>query len=289
MYAVLMISAFAIVALARSLSVPWEAAYGAGNVFLFTAVLILESIKPFRRSWAKADGQTGADLFHLGGSLVAARAGRLCVDTGLAAVGIHLAAPTSSTLISWPFSLRLLLALLIVEAARYLHHRLEHRLAWLWRFHRLHHDSRRLTVLKSGRGHVLMFLLQSLVTVGPILMLGLGEDVLVWCVCAQGFVGILAHANVDMPVGALGWLIPGPDAHRLHHARSSDVDTRAVNLGAATLLFDHLFGTFRKPDAKGTVIAVGILDETPTGIVGQLLLRDRSPDEILDAEGTTLG
>src|SRR6185503_1378361 len=120
------------------------------------------------------------DVVHLVGSFAAGRAGRLIVEVIVAAVGIRLAVSSRSSL---PFVVRLVLALLLVEGTRYLHHRLEHRWRWLWRFHRLHHDSRRLAVIKSGRGHVLMFLLQSLLTVGPVLLLGWGDDVLVWCMC----------------------------------------------------------------------------------------------------------
>ena len=269
LYPILLSLAFLLVFLVHEMSASWSVSYGTGSLFLLATVLGMECIVPLRLSWSVSDGQGLPDLFHLAGSLAGGRAGHIAIEAVGVVFGLHLAQPSVSGL---PFGLRLAIGLLLAEATRYFQHRLEHSLPLLWRFHRLHHDSMRLSVIKSGRGHVLMFLLQSLLTAGPILLLGLGNDVLAWCMCAQGFVGILGHANVDLPVGPLGFLIPGPDAHRLHHARIAKGEP-AVNLGAATLIFDHLYGTYRSPAHGLSVSEVGVDESTPQDLLGQLLLR----------------
>jgi sterol desaturase/sphingolipid hydroxylase (fatty acid hydroxylase superfamily) len=63
-------------------------------------------------------------------------------------------------------------------------------------------------------------------------------------------------------------LISTPNAHWLHHARNVAAGTS--NYSSFTLLFDHLFGTFRRQPA-GRIEDVGIaFDPIPRNVVGQV-------------------
>jgi len=63
------------------------------------------------------------------------------------------------------------------------------------------------------------------------------------------------HANIDVELGWLGYLIMGPAHHRLHH---STVIDEAGNFASATTVWDIAFGTFvyepgQRPEAVGVV------------------------------------
>ena len=63
------------------------------------------------------------------------------------------------------------------------------------------------------------------------------------------------HANIDLTLGWLGYLIMGPAHHRLHH---STVIDEAGNFASATTVWDIAFGTFvyepgQRPEAVGVV------------------------------------
>ena len=63
------------------------------------------------------------------------------------------------------------------------------------------------------------------------------------------------HANIDVELGWLGYLIMGPAHHRLHH---STVLGEAGNFASAITIWDIVFGTFvyepgRVPESVGVV------------------------------------
>src|SRR5262245_43526603 len=53
--------------------------------------------------------------------------------------------------VAWPLAVQALVLVVVADGLGYWQHRLEHRVAWLWRFHALHHDVERLHVIKSAR------------------------------------------------------------------------------------------------------------------------------------------
>ena len=210
----------------------------------------LERLLPYRREWNQPLGDTGTDL-------ASATVLLAVVDPLLKAllpVLVVLAWPRAAAAPPAPgvgselgFSLQALAALLWMEGAKYASHRWHHRSRALWWLHALHHSSQRLYMLNNFRFHPLNHAVNHLVSIGPLLMLGVPADVLLACLAITQPVLMLQHANVDLRSGWLNRVFSSNEAHRWHH--SSRATEANCNFGSALLVFDHLFGTYRAADA----------------------------------------
>ena len=189
------------------------------------------------------------------GAVVAGKLGELW--------GLHLW-PTT-----WPFAVQAVILVILADGLGYWQHRLEHRVSWLWRIHALHHDVRRMHVLKSARNSVADMVIRSIVVYGPLAMLGAPPAVIVWHPLVLLVLGPIAHSNVALPIPAfVHRLIVTPPGHRVHHALSRTLSDG--NFAAVTPLWDLLFGTFNDP-AGCPPPAVGIDERLPAGFVQQAL------------------
>lgn len=200
----------------------------------------------------------GRDLFYLtivtllNGALTGLIAARL--PGVLARVGL---APRLLWPTALPFAAKVLLAFLVVELFSYGYHRAAHKLELLWRFHSTHHVITELTGAKALRTHPLDNALFYLPRTVPLLLLGAGASELVAATYFGCILGILSHANLELSDRGLGWFINFPRFHAVHH--SSQLEESNSNFGCHTVLWDHVFRTFRasKGEAPIGVAPVG--------------------------------
>jgi sterol desaturase/sphingolipid hydroxylase (fatty acid hydroxylase superfamily) len=261
-----------LMAMLSTTSIGLASAFVATTASLFVVLTGLERVVPYRPAWLVSDGQLVNDLLHGAlGSVAGSRLGQLVNDAIVAALTVHIAGAglVGSPVQTWPFAVQLVVAVVVVDLSRYLQHRLLHRVPWLWRLHRLHHDSTRLTVWKGGRAHVVERIMQSMCMFLPVLLLGFSADVVVWSMAIHSFLGSIAHSNIDIRLGVVGSIINGPEQHRLHH--SMNLDEGNSNLGSAFVIFDRLFGTWLDPHARAPVGAIGVAEQTPKGFFAQLV------------------
>jgi sterol desaturase/sphingolipid hydroxylase (fatty acid hydroxylase superfamily) len=144
-------------------------------------------------------------------------------------------------------------ALLVGSLASYLVHRVSHQNRWLWRLHGIHHAPEKVNVANNGVNHVAdVFVSQAAVQLS--LALAGFSDTAVFVVgifvIAQGY---FVHANVDVELGRLTYVLAGPEVHRLHH---STYLPEAGHYGSDLVIWDLLFGSFtwqpgRRPEAVG--------------------------------------
>lgn len=164
------------------------------------------------------------------------------------------------------------LALVLVDLKQYWIHRADHRFAWLWRFHKVHHSATYLNWLATSQTHLLaVFVFQLGSSVLLVWLLGLAPAAyLVGAVVpSMVFGALLAHLNVDFPRGPLPWwarVVNSPNVHGVHHLRR----IRAANFGEVFVLWDTLFGTFEAPTEAPREF--GLPDEDfPRGVVAAQL------------------
>lgn len=237
------------------------------SVVLWTSVVIVlvvvERLAPFERSWLTPDDQLVNDVVHtVIGSAVGSHVGSVAAEVAVAAVAF--AAPSLSLWpSSWPFALQVAIGFVVVDGVRFGQHWLSHRVPALWETHKLHHDPRRLIVMKAGRSHFFDRAAQALCVV-PVVVAGAPVEVVFWCVALNSVIGLIAHANVD----AAGVVFVGPNEHRVHHAR--DAQLHGSNFGAALTIWDRLCGSFRSRSGSSDVTVVGLDEETPSSVVSQL-------------------
>lgn len=148
--------------------------------------------------------------------------------------------------ISWPIVAQLILAHLIVGFVAYWVHRSMHEVTRLWWFDSIHHDTRQVHVLKSGRFHFLDEIYSAIITPLPLLILGVPTEVVVLRSMWTVFNGSMSHANTPQRFPSwFHYVISTVAVHNLNH--STDRRYQDSNY-AGTPIWDVLFGTFNHPD-----------------------------------------
>lgn len=188
---------------------------------LYILLLVLEHLFPLRR--------TTRGLWH-----------RLLVNGVLSALAVATAAltvrPVASLmlevtgraqwgLLNWvalPGGVRFCLAFLLMDLSFYYWHRANHRIAFLWRFHNVHHIDPDLDVTTSLRFHLGEVALSSLFRAVQVSLIGLPVWMfLAYEACFQANT-VFQHSNVRLPLAMerlLNKLIVTPRMHGVHHSR----------------------------------------------------------------------
>jgi sterol desaturase/sphingolipid hydroxylase (fatty acid hydroxylase superfamily) len=119
-----------------------------------------------------------------------------------------------------PLWVELPLALLLFDAWMYLWHRANHRVPFLWRFHRMHHTDPEMDVTTALRFHFGEIIISSALRLAIVPLLGLT----LWQVILYEtlLLPVIAfhHSNVALPERydrILRAVIVSPNMHRVHH------------------------------------------------------------------------
>lgn len=241
------------------------------SLAVLLVMLAVERIIPYQEKWNKLDSEVKNDLFHMvfGTGLGALLGNTLVLQVAGALRGGSLLRiwPTA-----WPLWSQVLLLFLASDLGRYVQHRLHHRSSFLWQFHVLHHNSPSLNVFKAARSHIVERILQQIFMFGILFIVGLPAEVYLLFAIPNTFLGALSHANADLRIGPLEYVIMGPHSHRVHH--SLDTKEGNMNFGSALVVWDILFGTYIGPkDRIGKpLIEVGVPENpVPGGVFKQAL------------------
>lgn len=139
-------------------------------------------------------------------------------------------------------SLQWVALVLLVDLGYYWHHRIAHRVRWMWMLHAPHHSVKQLTLLNSLRFS------WSEATVGwlfmnvPAVLLGFDPRVVPAVYVLIGAYQYWVHNSVVGRLGPLEWVLVTPAHHRVHH--STEAAHLDRNFGGLLVVFDRLFGTF---------------------------------------------
>jgi sterol desaturase/sphingolipid hydroxylase (fatty acid hydroxylase superfamily) len=148
-------------------------------------------------------------------------------------------------------------------------HYLQHKIPWLWQFHKVHHSALFLTPLTSARFHPVGNLLDGLLmSVCLAIPAGFAAfffalsfvKLLAMAAGVQAFFSIglltaLQHSHFDIGFGPLEWVFISPRMHQLHHSTRREHWDK--NMASRLAIWDWLFGTgFRLP--KGETVSFGL-------------------------------
>ena len=137
-------------------------------------------------------------------------------------------------------------AILLLDAWTYTWHRINHRIPFLWRFHRVHHSDSKMDVTTAGRFHVGEIILSSTLRIPLIVLVGAYAWELILYETMMFAVVQFHHANIVLPAKAdrvLRWFIVTPAMHKVHHSRlRHETDS---NYSAFLSIWDRLFRSFR--------------------------------------------
>ena len=161
--------------------------------------------------------------------------------------GLLYSLPVSTTV-------RAILAFLILDAWTYWWHRANHRVPFLWRFHRMHHSDPEMDVSTATRFHVGEITMSSIIRLGLIPLLGLPLISLLMYDLVLLASTQFHHANLALP----GWadrtlraVIVTPFVHKIHHSHlQPETDS---NYSSFLTVWDRLFGSFRLRDDYNSI------------------------------------
>ncbi len=85
-------------------------------------------------------------------------------------------------------------------------------------------------------------------------------------------IGHLNHANINLPLGPLKYILNSPQMHIWHHARHLPEARFGINYGITLSLWDYLFGTAVIPgDGRDIPLGFEEVDRYPHGFFSQML------------------
>ena len=175
-----------------------------------------------------------------------------------------------------PFWLALPASLLILDLAIYTQHVAFHKVAVLWRLHRMHHTDLDFDVTTALRFHPLEIVLSMLIKLVLVTLLGVPAVAVMLFEVILNATAMFNHGNVGLPRRldrALRWILVTPDMHRVHHSiRPEETDS---NFGFNLPWWDRLFGTYRDQPRDGHAgMTIGLeyfRDRRATRLYGLLL------------------
>ena len=104
--------------------------------------------------------------------------------------------------------------------------------------------------LSGVRSHPLEILVNQTIELLPLVLLGASPSVPVIKASVSAIWGMFIHANLDVRLGRLQYVVNGPEMHRWHH--STEPEARGANFSTKLAVWDWLLGTgwFPDPDSR---------------------------------------
>jgi sterol desaturase/sphingolipid hydroxylase (fatty acid hydroxylase superfamily) len=269
-YPVVMAGALAAYATLASLGVRAAGAGYAAAAAGAGAVVLLERWIPHRRSWRPTRRDLATDFVYFAAVQTAlpVALGLLLAGAAAGAFGAAGAGATGLWPHGWPLAAQAGLLLLIDDLLRYGLHVAAHRVGPFWRLHAVHHATRKLYALSVGRFHPLERTFLYVVATLPFLWMGVGPEVLAPYFVFYAVNGFFQHANADVRLGPLNYLVSGPELHRWHHSRRAEESNR--NYGVNLIVWDLAFRTYLLPHDRRPG-GLGLTNPCyPRGFLGQL-------------------
>lgn len=243
---------------AHALQLPMEATVVGWSVLVLAVGSWLERVAPFDAQWRAPNNGLATDATS---AVVLIGVVDPLLKAGVPVLAALWLGSTSTggawALDALPFALQVVLVVLWIELAKYASHRAHHRVPGLWWLHALHHSSERLYWLNNFRFHPLNHAINTLVSMLPLALLGVPQDVLLAAVAVTQPVVMPQHLNASTRNGVWNRIFSTNELHRWHH--STEPAEANANYGSAMVLWDQVFGTYRSH--AGRPVRVGLFGD----------------------------
>lgn len=145
-----------------------------------------------------------------------------------------------------PVWLHCLLAIMMMDfIGAYLVHLIQHKIAWMWHFHKIHHTDTAVDATTALRHHPVESVFRVVALLVAILAMGVPIWMVMFYQSLSAFMSQFNHANIHLPNWldkGLSWIIVSPDMHKVHHSRyQPETDSNYANIFS---IWDRLLGTF---------------------------------------------
>lgn len=128
-------------------------------------------------------------------------------------------------------------------------HWVQHQVAWMWKFHLIHHTDAEIDTTTANRHHPGESMIRFVFTTLGALLIGTP----IWLIFLYQSLSVLLsqfnHANITLPQWldtAISYVIVSPDMHKVHHHYVQPYTDS--NYGNIFSIWDRLFGTFTTLD-----------------------------------------
>ncbi len=163
-------------------------------------------------------------------------------------------------IIALPFSLNIIMTIVLFDLLIYLQHIAFHQYSWLWRVHRVHHSDLGFDTSTGIRFHPLEIVLSLCYKLVAVYLLGTAAIAIVLYEILLNSAALLTHSNIAIQPKfdkILRIIFITPDVHRVHHSvirRETD-----SNYGNLFSIWDRLFKTYTPAPQMGhTQMTIGL-------------------------------
>lgn len=233
----------------------WVRMIGPAILVFVLAVLVCERVRPAQPRPLLARGHI-QDLLYLVLYVAVVVPVVVILNQGfyrmVAGVAPWVVLPRSAHL---PTAVTFCIAFIVIDAANWLGHWMNHRWRGFWRFHAVHHSQEELSVLTTFRAHPLVHV-SFLLSVLPVLAISSGVVLPLSVISAYVCINALTHANLKWSYGPLGKVFVSPAYHRLHHTYGADM---GLNLGAVLTVWDLMSGRAAFPRPESATPRTGLV------------------------------
>ncbi|HSB33049.1 MAG TPA: sterol desaturase family protein [Nitrospirota bacterium] len=167
-------------------------------------------------------------------------------------------------LFTLPSPVRTALIFVLFDIWMYLWHMVNHRSAFLWRFHRAHHADTEMDTTTALRFHPGELILSAFARLPVIVIIGMSYSELIIFEIMLNLSTLFHHSNLGIPEKwdrMLRVVIVTPDMHRVHHSvERFETDSNFTSLLS---VWDRLARTFRmREDTRTVVFGLPVFRET---------------------------
>jgi sterol desaturase/sphingolipid hydroxylase (fatty acid hydroxylase superfamily) len=219
---------------------------------------LVEAIVPLRRQTRSSNGRLTTNLWLL--AITLGLAMLLNFTLALGAEYLRQSGAGLLPLLGLGAIPSFIVALLALDGATYLAHRLLHQVPILWRVHLVHHIDASVDATTAFRQHPIEGVLRFTFIAATAWTLGAPPAAIAVYRLLGALNSVLEHANIRVPRAldrALVWLWVTPDMHKVHHSRERvETDSNYANLFS---FFDRVFRTFTS-SSRGPFVHYGIRD-----------------------------
>jgi len=233
---------------------------------------VIELVLPQRQQPRRAHGRLTTNLWLLGITLTLAMGLNFLLALG--AEYVRQSGGGLLQVLGLGSATSFVVALLALDGATYLVHRLMHQIPLLWRVHLVHHIDASVDATTAFRQHPVEGALRFSFLAATAWGLGAPPAAVALYRLLGALNSVLEHSNIRVPRvldHALVWLWVTPDMHKVHHSRDrTETDSNYANLFS---FFDRLFRSFT-PSSRGPFVSYGIegYDTPSRQSIGAVLL-----------------
>lgn len=172
-------------------------------------------------------------------------------------------------IVALPFFVQVVIIMAATDFVQYWVHRSFHMVPFLWRFHAIHHSTKKMDWLAGARMHLAEIAVLRSLTALPMFTLGFKPEAIQGYLLIVYFYSSFIHANIGWKFGFIERFLVTPRFHHWHHG--SDREAIDINYASHFPIYDWLFGTHHLPETEWPENYGVVGDNVPRGYLKQFI------------------